>query len=127
MAGSARWWASHQRQLRADHCGVNRHVAQATLRRRCWSDSSRHLVGFPRIAHVSTLGLIDGVLASYVIATALAACEAYRAGRANQHATGIWFVASIMAGAAAACKYPGLIFAVAPLAVIFVAFERLVE
>ncbi len=75
----------------------------------------------PGIAHVSTLGLIDGVLASYVIATALAACEAYRAARANQHATGIWFVASIMAGAAAACKYPGLIFAVAPLAVIFVA------
>lgn len=73
----------------------------------------------PGIAHVAMLGLIDGALATYVLATVLCvmqATQSWRAGIQSDRSAvlGWWGLAGVMAGAAAAAKYPGLIFAVAP-------------
>lgn len=90
----------------------------------------------PGIAHVAVLGLIDGALAIYVLATVIATAQAvtathhwlanthvddtYNFSRSRRVAMAWWTIASIMAGAATAIKYPGLIFAVAPIALVTV-------
>ncbi|MEX2176335.1 MAG: glycosyltransferase family 39 protein [Pirellulaceae bacterium] len=64
----------------------------------------------PWVAHVSVQGLNDGALACYVLLAAYATWLARR-GECS------FLLAGFLAGGAAAVKYPGLAFAVAPLAV----------
>lgn len=65
----------------------------------------------PWITHTATAGLNDHVLACYVFL----GCYALLLWRENP-ARGQWLaLAGFLAGAAAACKYTGLLFAVAPL------------
>jgi hypothetical protein len=64
----------------------------------------------PWVMHVSTSGLNDGVLACYVF---LALYATWLARRGE----GSYVLAGLLAGAAAAVKYPGLAFAVMPVAV----------
>lgn len=61
-------------------------------------------LSLPWIAHVSFGGLVDGVLAHYTFAAIYAAMIADSDSRKI-------CVAGLLAGCAAACKYPGLIFA----------------
>ncbi|MDX1946599.1 MAG: glycosyltransferase family 39 protein [Pirellulaceae bacterium] len=65
-------------------------------------------LGHPWVVHVSTSGLNDGALAANVFLAAYALWLA-RDGRAS------YLLSGLLAGAAAACKYPGLVFAVLPL------------
>ena len=65
----------------------------------------------PWPAYVSTIGLIDGVLAFYSLAT----IYAFLLSTGPRGSTGDVFVAGFMAGAAVACKYPALLFIVMPL------------
>ena len=64
----------------------------------------------PWVIHVSVNGLNDGVLACYVF-LAIYAMWLARRGACS------FLLPGLLAGAAAACKYPGLVFAVVPLAV----------
>jgi hypothetical protein len=64
----------------------------------------------PWVIHVSVTGLNDGVLACYVF-LAIYATWLARRGACS------FLLPGLLAGAAASCKYPGLIFAVAPLAI----------
>jgi hypothetical protein len=63
----------------------------------------------PWVVHVSISGLNDGALAANVF------LAAYAMWLARRGACG-FLLPGLLAGAAAACKYPGLVFAVAPLA-----------
>ena len=63
----------------------------------------------PWVIHVSVTGLNDGVLASYVFLAIYAKWLARRGACS-------FLLPGLLAGAAASCKYPGLVFAVAPLA-----------
>jgi hypothetical protein len=65
-------------------------------------------VAHPWVMHVSISGLNDGALAANVFLAAYATWLA-TSGRSSV------LLAGFLAGAAAACKYPGLVFAVAPL------------
>ena len=62
----------------------------------------------PWIGHVSFTGLIDGVLAHYMFVAT------YAAVLAGGHWRG-QLLAGLLAGGAAACKYPGLVFAAVPV------------
>lgn len=88
----------------------------------------------PGIAQVAMFGLIDGALAVYVLASAVAtyyAIEAMRdrvitgdpesvQNKATHHRiVTYWRLAGITSGAAAAAKYPGLILAVVPVCAFF--------
>lgn len=73
----------------------------------------------PGNAHVSLAGLIDMVLAAYVLATLAAATHALQSiapeeGVENGNRRFVLLV-SLFAGAAGACKYPGIVFAIVPL------------
>lgn len=80
----------------------------------------------PGIAHVAMLGLVDGALATYVLASAIALSQAHQAWRNQASVRTEWLVTGIMAGAAASIKYPGLVFGVAPVgaAMICLFFRR---
>jgi hypothetical protein len=67
-------------------------------------------ISHPWVIHVSVSGLNDGVLACYVF------LAFYSMWLARQGACS-FVLPGLFAGAAAAVKYPGLVFAVAPLAV----------
>jgi len=87
----------------------------------------------PGIANVAVFGLIDGALATYVLAAAIAVCGAFdglaqRNRELTEHSLSTlskqrqrtyWRLAAVMAGAAAAAKYPGLILAVVPTCAAF--------
>jgi len=88
----------------------------------------------PGIAQVAMFGLIDGALAAYVLASAIATYYAMEAmknrlvisdsGSTQSKATRVrirtyWRLAGLTSGAAAAAKYPGLILAVAPVCFFF--------
>jgi hypothetical protein len=64
----------------------------------------------PWVIHVSVNGLNDGALATYVFLSLYAMWLA-RAGKCS------YLLAGLLAGGAAACKYPGAVFAVVPLAI----------
>ena len=90
----------------------------------------------PGIAQVAMFGLIDGALAAYVLASAIATYYAMEAMK-NRVATNdlsseqdgatrlrimtYWRLAGLTSGAAAATKYPGLVLAVVPVCAIFFA------
>ncbi len=83
----------------------------------------------PGIAHVAIFGLIDGVLATYVLASAVAIIGALESLRdrtltmqnsekselPSLRSMTYWRLAGVASGAAAAAKYPGLILAVIPV------------
>ena len=83
----------------------------------------------PGIAHVAIFGLIDGVLATYVLAAAVAIIGALESLRERTlmlqspeeselpslRLMTYWRLAGVASGAAAAAKYPGLILAVIPV------------
>ncbi len=64
------------------------------------------LLACPGNGQVAMAGLVDSALGAYILATVVA-CSRWSTGRL--------FLASVLAGAAAACKYPGLLYAVVPL------------
>jgi hypothetical protein len=90
-------------------------------------------LAMPGMAQVATQGLIDGSLAVYVLTTVLVLLEVFsqpvtprlpetaidasydRWARSSEARTGM-LVIGLLAGAAAATKYPGLLFAVVPAA-----------
>ncbi len=79
----------------------------------------------PWIVHVSTAGLIEGAVAFYFMSTIHAIMIWYQVGRddeangerpaaSSRAETGIILLAGFFAGSAVACKYPSLLFLVAP-------------
>ncbi len=91
-----------------------------------WAASAMWLSS-PGMAHVSMLGLIDGVTAAYLAASAMAVVRSQTLQTkpvpieglkptSSSHAQVIsWLITALLSGAAAATKYPGLIFAVMPV------------
>jgi hypothetical protein len=90
--------------------------------RRLWSDWAGAVgallyLSTPWIMYVSTSGLIDGVVGCYLMSAALALLLARRRFALSHHHGGGWGLIALagwLAGSAAACKYPALIFVVAP-------------
>ncbi len=89
----------------------------------------------PGIAQVAVCGLIDGALATYILASAVAISGGLKTLRdrnsamvldqdrsltSRQRLLTYWRLAGVTAGAAAAAKYPGLILAVLPVCAFFV-------
>lgn len=77
-------------------------------------------LGIPWVAHVSVTGLIDGVVAFYVIATVsllLRWRDQHRGSSSHRGGNGWLLFAGWMAGSAAAVKYPPLVMLVLPIAV----------
>ena len=89
----------------------------------------------PGIAHVAMFGLIDGALAAYILASAVAISGVLKTLRDRNSAALLnqqennqsrrrlltyWRIAGVTSGAAAAAKYPGLILAVLPVCAFFV-------
>lgn len=69
-------------------------------------------ISIPEVANVSTFGFIEGAAAFYLLATLYAMLLAQ--GDTEARTTG-WLLAGYLGGASVACKYPGLLFVVAPL------------
>jgi hypothetical protein len=88
-----------------------------TAGRRFFSSSAGVLaavayISIPLIANISTVGFIEGAAALYLFATLYAMLLVQSDREANAvH----WLLPGYMAGASVACKYPGLLFVVAPL------------
>lgn len=92
-----------------------------------WSAAGMWL-GNTGIAQGAMLGLVDGVVATYVVAAAIAVTHAAEATR-DMHGQSVslidrvrrrdaiqwWWLAGLLSGSAAAAKYPGLLFAVVPV------------
>jgi hypothetical protein len=70
----------------------------------------------PWVVHVSQSGLIEGAVACYLFLAVYAI--AIWAGDASGGGQGQVLLAGFLAGAAAACKYPPLLFVVAPLTLV---------
>ena len=93
-------------------------------------------VTVPWVAHVSMSGLIDGAVACYALLALYALLlhrrgmqavddEEWRRSRPwNRHRLRYLILAGFLAGAAAACKYPAVLFVVVPLT-LFAAFPKL--
>ena len=88
----------------------------------------------PGISQVATFGLIDGALATYILASAVAIAGGWQVLNDRKSAAVLkqdenkqsrrrlltyWRIAGVTAGAAAAAKYPGLILAVLPVCAFF--------
>ena len=77
----------------------------------------------PWIAKVSMNGLVEGALACYLFLAVYVVLVWYQgdgnspspAGRSKRDSTGLLLLAGYLAGGAVACKYPGMLFVVAPL------------
>ena len=89
----------------------------------------------PGIAHVAMFGLIDGALAAYILAAAIAISGVLKTlpdrnsaallnhqenNQSRRRLLTYWRIAGVTSGAAAAAKYPGLILAVLPVCAFFV-------
>lgn len=68
-------------------------------------------LSMPWIMHVSMAGLIDAVVGMYFLLAAMALKIAAHGG----HRRGMVVLAGFLAGSAAACKYPAVVFVIAPL------------
>lgn len=79
----------------------------------------------PGNAHVSMTGLIDAAMGTYIAAAAIGLTEL--AGKKQEHSAWLVLLISVCAGAAAATKYTGLMYAVLPcvVAVIAIGWQRL--
>jgi dolichyl-phosphate-mannose-protein mannosyltransferase len=69
-------------------------------------------ISIPLIANISTFGFIEGAAAFYLFATLYAMLIIHGDGEAR---VSDWLLPGYLAGASVACKYPGLLFVVAPL------------
>jgi hypothetical protein len=85
----------------------------------CGWASAGCLLAVPGSVHVATAGLIDNVLGAYLLALVVVWSLIWPRGL-EARALGL---TSLLAGAAAAAKYPGLIFAVLPLTCLWFAWE----
>jgi 4-amino-4-deoxy-L-arabinose transferase-like glycosyltransferase len=80
-------------------------------------------VSLPWIVHVSVNGLVEGAVGFYTFLAlyAMLLCRTDPASEDNTQSSrghrGRWMLAGFLAGSAAACKYPALLFVVAPVAV----------
>ena len=76
-------------------------------------------LSIPWVGLVSMNGLIEGALGFYLLA-AFAALVAWQPGEKNR-----WpLIVGLLAGAAAACKYPGLLWGVLPAALVIFLYAR---
>ncbi len=73
------------------------------------------LLATPGSAHVSMAGLIDMVLAAYVLAATVVTTMLWPQLRRGTARWSDGLLIGLLAGAGAACKYPGLLFAVGPI------------
>lgn len=73
------------------------------------------LLSSPGNAHVAMAGLIDMVLAAYLLAAVVVASELRSAWKGEQVSFSGLFLTCLLAGSAAACKYTGLIFVTLPM------------
>jgi hypothetical protein len=83
----------------------------------------------PWIAHVSMTGLIDGAVACYVVASLLVALPAIlpdsdQAAQGDGQRSSRLAIAGFLAGGSVACKYPALLFLVAPLGLLVTLLPR---
>ncbi len=68
-------------------------------------------------AHVAMSGLIDMVLGTYVLAMLVVASKLWPQLKSGENRGGNLFLLSLLAGAAGACKYTGVLLAVVPCCV----------
>lgn len=98
-------------------CLLGSYIARCYDRWLGWA-SACLLLAAPGNAQVAMAGLIDSVLGAYILAATIVYTH-WATLREKQAETfrSAWFIAivSMLAGAAAACKYPGLIYAVVPM------------
>ncbi|MCA9194420.1 MAG: hypothetical protein KDB03_21770 [Planctomycetales bacterium] len=78
-------------------------------------------LAMPGMAHVAMAGLIDGVLGTYVLAALLVVVELWRKRQAERAIIPIpeTVLLGMLSGAAAGCKYPGLLLSVLPTTLAF--------
>ncbi len=69
-------------------------------------------ISIPLVANISTIGFVEGAASFYLFATLYAILLVQGD---HQAATWHWLLPGYLAGASVACKYPGLLFVVAPL------------
>lgn len=69
-------------------------------------------ISIPLVANISTFGFIEGAAAFYLLATLYAMLLLRDHGKPR---VADWLLPGYLAGASVACKYPGLLFVVAPL------------
>jgi 4-amino-4-deoxy-L-arabinose transferase-like glycosyltransferase len=82
-------------------------------------------LAIPWIAMVSTLGLVEGVLACYLLLTWYALWLWVAARKDGGAGNSSWlFLAGLFAGSAVACKYPAALFVLVPTVVFVVAIAR---
>ena len=80
-------------------------------------------ISIPLIANISTFGFVEGAAALYLFAT-LYAMLIIQEG--DESRISDWVLPGYLAGASVACKYPGLLFVVAPLGtwLLWLSFRR---
>ena len=80
-------------------------------------------ISIPLIANISTFGFIEGAAALYLFATLYAMLVVKDDGEKR---ISDWLLPGYLAGASVACKYPGLLFVVAPLGgwLLWLSFRR---
>ena len=83
------------------------------LGRLCGWTAAGLWLGTPGITYVASLGLIDGVLATYTLATAIVTWRILSNRQPGTAPSGLG-LAGLLGGAAAALKYPGLIYVTLP-------------
>ncbi len=94
-------------------------VARKTNSSWCGWSAAGLWLAVPGNAHVATTGLIDAAMGTYILASAVGLSELYVVRKSlrdpqSDRSTWLVFVICIYAGAAAAAKYPGLIYGVLP-------------
>jgi len=80
-------------------------------------------ISIPLIANISTFGFIEGAAALYLFATLYAMLIVQED---SDRRISDWILPGYLAGASVACKYPGLLFVVAPLGtwLLWLSFRR---
>ena len=113
IGGPGPWWAKRSLALFAPLTALGLLAAG----RRFFSPAAGILaavvyISIPLIANISTVGFIEGAAAFYLFATLYALLLVQGDREAGILA---WLLPGYLAGASVACKYPGLLFVVAPL------------
>jgi len=76
----------------------------------------------PWVYRISIIPYTENALCFYLLAGALAAVLAFR-GESARESINLWLLGGVMAGSAAACKYPALISTVVPLGAAAIAWS----
>ena len=121
FSGARNWWwgALVGKTVIAAHAPLTALLLLAAGRR-FFSHAAGVVAGLvylstPWVTHVSMAGLIDGAVAFY-FAAAVFAFLLWRDASSAPRPAGMLLLSGFLAGAATACKYPGLVFVVVPLA-----------